>query len=410
MVTARQIMDSLREMFGQPSIKIKQEAIKYVYNARMKEGQSVKEHVLDMIVNFNIAEMNGVVFDEKSQVSYILKFLLKSSFQFRSNVEMNKIEYNMTTLLKELQNFQSLKGQKKGEAKITHSRSFAPSSFGSKIIQKRKGGKGKGPTVVAEGKGKAKVAIKEKYFYCNVDGHWKRDCPKYLAKKNEKEGATNHVCSSLQETSSFKKLEEGEITLKLRTPNEAKAVLNHEMFRNVNTQNKRLVKNGLLNELEDDSLPPCQFCLEGKMTKRSFTGKGYRAKEPLELVHSDLCGSMNVKARGGFEYFISFIDDYLRYGYLYLMEHESEALEKFKEYKTEDYMIEHGIQSQLSAPGTPQQNGVSERRNRTLLDMVRSMMSYAQLPSSFWGYAVEIAVHILNNVPSRSVSELPLEL
>ena len=49
MVTARQIMDSLREMFGQPSIQIKQEAIKYIYNARMIEGQSVREHVLDMI-------------------------------------------------------------------------------------------------------------------------------------------------------------------------------------------------------------------------------------------------------------------------------------------------------------------------------------------------------------------------
>ncbi|KAA0048708.1 gag/pol protein [Cucumis melo var. makuwa] len=153
------------------------------------------------------------------------------------------------------------------------------------------------------------------------------------------------------------------------------------------------------------------------MTKRHFTGKGYRAKEPLELIHSDLCGLM-------------------RYGYLYLMEHKSEALEKFKEYKAEvenllskkikilrsnrggeymdlrfqDYMIEHEIQSQLSAPGTPQQNGVSEKRNRTLLDMVRSMMSYTQLPSSFWGYAVETAVHILNNVPSKSVSETPFEL
>ncbi|KAA0049626.1 gag/pol protein [Cucumis melo var. makuwa] len=172
------------------------------------------------------------------------------------------------------------------------------------------------------------------------------------------------------------------------------------------------------------------------MTKRPFTGKGYRAKEPLKLIHSDLCGPMNVKARGSFEYFISFIDDYSRYGYLYLMEHKSEALEKFKEYKAEvenllskkikilrsdrggeymdlrfqDYMIEHGIQSQLSAPGTPQQNGVSERRNRTLLDMVHSMMSYAQLPSSFWGYAVETAVHILNNVPSKSVSKIPFEL
>ena len=73
------------------------------------------------------------------------------------------------------------------------------------------------------------------------------------------------------------------------------------------------LKRGLLNELEDNSLPPCESCLEGKMTKRSFSEKGYRAKKTLELVHTDLCGPMNVKARGGYEYFISFIDDYSRY-------------------------------------------------------------------------------------------------
>ena len=71
------------------------------------------------------------------------------------------------------------------------------------------------------------------------------------------------------------------------------------------------------------------------MTKRSFTGKGLRAKRPLELVHSDLCGPMNVKARGGYEYFISFIDGYLRYGHIYLIHHKSNSLEKFKEYKAE---------------------------------------------------------------------------
>ncbi|TYK23864.1 gag/pol protein [Cucumis melo var. makuwa] len=133
----------------------------------LAKGQSVKEHVLNVIVNFNVAQMNGVVFDEKSQVSYILKSLPKSFLQFR--------------------------------------------------INKRKGGKGKGSTVAAKGKGKAKVEIKGKYYHCNVDGHWKRNCPKYLAKKKEKKGATNHVCSSLQETSSFKQLEESEMTLKVGT-------------------------------------------------------------------------------------------------------------------------------------------------------------------------------------------------
>ncbi|KAA0066715.1 gag/pol protein [Cucumis melo var. makuwa] len=89
------------------------------------------------------------------------------------------------------------------------------------------------------------------------------------------------------------------------------------------------------NQLEDNSLPPCDSCLEGKMTKRSFTGKGLKAKNSLELVHSDLCGPMNVKARGGYEYFISFIDDYSRYGHVYLIQNKSDSFEKFKEYKAE---------------------------------------------------------------------------
>ena len=78
--------------------------------------------------------------------------------------------------------------------------------------------------------------------------------------------------------------------------------------------------------------------------------------------------------------------------------------------KLQDYMIEHETQSQLLALGTPQQNSVLKRKNRTLLDIVRSMMSYAQLPNSFLGYALETALHILNNVPSKSVSETPFEL
>ncbi|KAK0586091.1 hypothetical protein LWI29_000773 [Acer saccharum] len=172
------------------------------------------------------------------------------------------------------------------------------------------------------------------------------------------------------------------------------------------------------------------------MTKRPFTGKGLRAKEQLELIHSDVCGPMNVKARGGYEYYVTFIDDYSRYGYVYLMQRKSETFEKFKEFRAEvenqlgksikslrsdrggeyldqefeDFMVEYGIVSQLTAPGTPQQNGVAERRNRTLMEMVRSMISFSSLPNSFWGYALQTAAYILNVVPSKSVPKTPLEL
>ncbi|KAI3767088.1 hypothetical protein L2E82_17173 [Cichorium intybus] len=75
-----------------------------------------------------------------------------------------------------------------------------------------------------------------------------------------------------------------------------------------------------------------------------------------------------------------------------------------------DYLKEFGIVSQLSPPRTPQLNGVAERRNRTLLDMVRSMMSRASLPIHFWGYVLETAAHILNLVPTKKVAKTPHEI
>ena len=142
---------------------------------------------------------------------------------------------------------------------------------------------------------------------------------------------------------------------------------------------------------------------------------------------------MSTQAKGGYEYFITFTDDYSRYGYVYLMRRKFEVFEKFKEFRAKvenqlgkrikairsdrggkyllrDYLTQNGIVSQLTAPGTPQQNGVAERRNRTLLEMVRSMMSYSTLPISFWGYALKTIMHIFNLVPSKYVPNTPKEL
>ncbi|GJT86399.1 retrotransposon protein, putative, ty1-copia subclass [Tanacetum coccineum] len=75
-----------------------------------------------------------------------------------------------------------------------------------------------------------------------------------------------------------------------------------------------------------------------------------------------------------------------------------------------DYLKAYGIVQQLTPPYTPQHNGVSERRNRTLLNMVRSMMSLTTLPLSFWDYALEFAARILNMVPTKKVDKTPYEL
>lgn len=105
MIIAREIMESLREMFGQTSTQIKHDALMFIFNARMKEGTSIPENVLNMMINFNVAVMDGVVIDKSSQVSFILETLLKSFMQFISNVVMND---SLTTLLNEPQTYRSL--------------------------------------------------------------------------------------------------------------------------------------------------------------------------------------------------------------------------------------------------------------------------------------------------------------
>ncbi|KAL0445260.1 UNVERIFIED_CONTAM: Transposon Ty1-BL Gag-Pol polyprotein [Sesamum latifolium] len=142
------------------------------------------------------------------------------------------------------------------------------------------------------------------------------------------------------------------------------------------------------------------------MTNKPFVGQSTLANGLLDLIHTDVCGPLNTQARGGYSYFVTFIDDYSRYRYVYLMRYKSEAFDRFKEYRLEvenqngrkikalwwdrgggylsgefvDYLKENGILCQWTPPGTSQLNGVSERRNQTLLDMVRSMMNFIELP------------------------------
>ena len=147
----------------------------------------------------------------------------------------------------------------------------------------------------------------------------------------------------------------------------------------------------------------------------------------------------------GQRYFISFIDDYSRYMYLYMLHKKSETLDAFKIFKaevekqcekkikimrsdrggeyygryTEDgqapgpftkFLQEHGIVAQYTMPSSPDQNGVAERRNRTLLDMVWSMLSNSNLRESLWDEALKTTMYILNQVPTKVVPKTPFEL
>ena len=171
------------------------------------------------------------------------------------------------------------------------------------------------------------------------------------------------------------------------------------------------------------------------MVKKPFP-KETRSSEILTIIHSDICGPLNVQNITGEDYFITFIDDYSIYGYVYLIKHKHEALKIFQIYAAEvhnqegkkikrirsdrggeytselfkEYCVREGIIHEYSIPYTPQQNGVAERRNTALMDMVTSMISHVRLPLFLWGEALNITQYILNRVPSKSVPKTPYEL
>ncbi|KAK4397665.1 hypothetical protein Sango_1242000 [Sesamum angolense] len=146
------------------------------------------------------------------------------------------------------------------------------------------------------------------------------------------------------------------------------------------------------------------------MTRELFVGQSTFVNILLDLIHTDLCRPLNTHARGGFSYFITFTDDYSWYGYIYLIRYKFEAFVRFKEFRLEvenqtgpkiktlrlgrdgeylsgeflDDLKKNGIVSHWTPPVMPQLNGVAKRRNRTLLNMVQSMMSFSELLLSFW--------------------------
>uniref|UniRef100_A0A2N9ER43 Integrase catalytic domain-containing protein n=1 Tax=Fagus sylvatica TaxID=28930 RepID=A0A2N9ER43_FAGSY len=142
----------------------------------------------------------------------------------------------------------------------------------------------------------------------------------------------------------------------------------------------RLAREGLLGPLAKVNLPTCEHCLAGKSTRKPF-GKGIRATVPLKLIHSDLV-SHKSEALDCFRQFMNLVENQ--------MERTIKTLrtDRGREYLSEQFreLCENkGIRRQLTIPRTPQQNGVAERRNRTLLDMVTSTI----LPTNMENWALE---------------------
>ena len=172
----------------------------------------------------------------------------------------------------------------------------------------------------------------------------------------------------------------------------------------------------------------CEACTKGKQHRCPYPKTAdYRASEPLELVYSDVCGPMPVSSLGGSRYYVTFIDGYSRYTFVYFMKNKREKFKEFHTYAVnvtgkpvkilrsdnggeylskefESFLKKHGIVHQLNVPYNLAQNGVAERMNHTIVESTRSMLSHAHIPKEFWAEAVNTSVYLRNRSPTTGIT------
>ncbi|KAK1607937.1 hypothetical protein QYE76_031610 [Lolium multiflorum] len=182
----------------------------------------------------------------------------------------------------------------------------------------------------------------------------------------------------------------------------------------------------------------CRACVEGKMHDSPHPSKTIiSSKRILELLHVDLFGPTTHASFGGKKYCLVIVDDYSRYTWVYFLKTKDETQQifidfatevqrqhnllimairsdngsEFKNYTLNDFLSDEGIRHQYSAAYTPQQNGVAERKNRTLLDMARSMMAEYKSRYNFWAEAISTACHSSNRLYLRKgLNKTPYEI
>ncbi len=174
----------------------------------------------------------------------------------------------------------------------------------------------------------------------------------------------------------------------------------------------------------------CEACISGKMHRTPIprTSKT-RSEGLLDLVYTDVAGPLPVPFKGGALYFVTFIDDKSRWLTAFPIKSKSDCLSYFLKFRSfvenqtgrkikairsdrggeymsnefKTFMSQNGIHHQKTCSYTPQQNGVAERMNRTLKDLVRAMPVHNNVPDEFWAEALCTAAYIRNLVTSRAL-------
>lgn len=214
----------------------------------------------------------------------------------------------------------------------------------------------------------------------------------------------------------------------------------HKRLGHLNRISMRLLRDKMATGIDfsnKEIKDPCESCIKGKHFRKPFKmhRTGISTHEKLELIHMDLCGPMPVESWGGSWYYFCLIDDFTRKVFVYFLRQKCEATEVFKEFKQEvenetnlkikkvrcdngkefsnrslsNFLKRSGIKFQLTVPYTPEENGVVERMNRTIMDKTRSMMQESSCDHRFWAEAVNTSVYLINRSPTKLFKDMAPE-
>ena len=185
----------------------------------------------------------------------------------------------------------------------------------------------------------------------------------------------------------------------------------------------------------ESSLSVCNACQLAKSHRLPYTSSSHRSSSPLELIFSDVWGPAPPSV-GGFKYYISFIDDFSKFSWIYLMHDRIEAPRIFLQFQAHverlldtkikwvqsdwggEYQKIHntffrslGIGHRVSCPHTHQQNGSAERKHRHIVETGLALLAHAHVPIKFWDDAFLTATYLINRLPTRVIDKkCPLEL
>ncbi|XP_071705208.1 uncharacterized protein [Rutidosis leptorrhynchoides] len=423
------VWESMKAKFGGNS-KVKKSLLNSLRREfevlAMKGDESIAEYFARVMAVSNKMRSNGEDMPDKKIVEKIMRTLTE------------KFTY-VVVAIEEAQDTDTMSIDELQSSLVVHEQKFKRSSSEgvdhALKIEDFSGGRGRGRgrnSYRGRGRGRGRSGSFDKStiecYKCHGLGHFQYECPQWSKEANyaEYDDQDQMLLMALEEL-------------------ESKPVKNIWFLdsgcsnhmcgdRGLKTLYQKNMVTGLPSVAADEII--CDSCMKGKQHRLAIPkATKWRASEKLQQLHADLCGPITPASNSDKRYIFCIIDDFSRKTWVYFLKEKSEALHHFKVFKARvekeaDTFIKclrtdrggefnstefnefcklNGIKRQLTTAYTPQQNGVAERKNRTIMNLVRSIMIEKDVPKTFWPEAVKWVNHVLNRSPTLAVKDVTPE-